>query len=93
MITYPFKFKTANKYLPAEAFSLILPLILNLRKVHDRRQDQDVPADGNRGRGDCRRVRDSYRVGNCGRQDSACRDGAHRDDCGACRVAHREHVF
>lgn len=30
MITYPFKFKTANKYLPAEAFSLILPLILNL---------------------------------------------------------------
>ena len=30
MITYPFKFKTANKYLPAEAFALILPLILNL---------------------------------------------------------------
>lgn len=30
MITYPFKFKRANKYLPAEAFSLILPLILNL---------------------------------------------------------------
>lgn len=30
MITYPFKFKKANKYLPAEAFSLLLPLILNL---------------------------------------------------------------
>lgn len=30
MITYPFKFRKANKYLPAEAFSLILPLILNL---------------------------------------------------------------
>ncbi len=30
MITYPFKFKKANKYLPAEAFSLILPLALNL---------------------------------------------------------------
>ena len=30
MITYPFKFKKANKYLPAEAFSLILPLVLNL---------------------------------------------------------------
>ncbi len=30
MITYPFKFRKANKYLPAESFSLILPLILNL---------------------------------------------------------------
>lgn len=30
MITYPFKFKKANKFFPAEAFSLILPLILNL---------------------------------------------------------------
>ena len=30
MITYPFKFRKANKYFPAEAFSLILPLILNL---------------------------------------------------------------
>jgi len=30
MITYPFKFKKANKYLPAECFSLLLPLILNL---------------------------------------------------------------
>ena len=30
MITYPFKFKKADKYFPAEAFSLILPLILNL---------------------------------------------------------------
>lgn len=30
MITYPFKFKKANKYLPAECFSLILPLVLNL---------------------------------------------------------------
>ena len=30
MITYPFKFKKANKYLPAECFSLILPLALNL---------------------------------------------------------------
>ena len=30
MITYPFKFRKANKYLPAECFSLLLPLILNL---------------------------------------------------------------
>ncbi len=30
MITYPFKFRKANKYLPAECFALILPLILNL---------------------------------------------------------------
>lgn len=30
MITYPFKFKKANKYLPAECFSLLLPLLLNL---------------------------------------------------------------
>ncbi len=30
MITYPFKFRKANKYLPAESFSLILPLFLNL---------------------------------------------------------------
>jgi hypothetical protein len=30
MITYPFKFRRANKYFPAEAFSLLLPLILNL---------------------------------------------------------------
>ena len=30
MITYPFKFRKANKYLPAESFALILPLILNL---------------------------------------------------------------
>lgn len=30
MITYPFKFKRANKYFPAECFSLVLPLILNL---------------------------------------------------------------
>ncbi len=30
MITYPFKFKKANKYLPAECFSLLLPLVLNL---------------------------------------------------------------
>ncbi len=30
MITYPFKFRKANKFFPAEAFSLILPLILNL---------------------------------------------------------------
>jgi len=30
MITYPFKFRKANKYLPAESFSLILPLVLNL---------------------------------------------------------------
>lgn len=29
MITYPFKFRKANKYLPAECFSLLLPLILN----------------------------------------------------------------
>lgn len=30
MITYPFKFRKANKYLPAECFSLLLPLVLNL---------------------------------------------------------------
>lgn len=30
MITYPFKFRKANKYLPAESFALILPLILNI---------------------------------------------------------------
>ncbi len=30
MITYPFKFRKANKYLPAESFALILPLVLNL---------------------------------------------------------------
>ena len=30
MITYPFKFRRANKYLPAECFALLLPLILNL---------------------------------------------------------------
>ncbi|MBR2875571.1 MAG: hypothetical protein IKC01_00360 [Clostridia bacterium] len=30
MITYPFKFRKASKYFPAEAFSLLLPLILNL---------------------------------------------------------------
>ena len=30
MITYPFKFKKANKYLPAECFSILLPLVLNL---------------------------------------------------------------
>lgn len=29
MITYPFKFRKANKYLPAESFALILPLVLN----------------------------------------------------------------
>jgi hypothetical protein len=29
MITYPFKFRRANKYLPAECFALLLPLILN----------------------------------------------------------------
>ena len=30
MITYPFKFRRANKYLPAECFAVLLPLILNL---------------------------------------------------------------
>lgn len=30
MITYPFKFRRANKYLPAECFAILLPLILNL---------------------------------------------------------------
>ncbi len=30
MITYPFKFKKLNQYLPAEMFSLMLPLVLNL---------------------------------------------------------------
>lgn len=30
MITYPFKFKKLNKYLPAEFVTLIIPLILNL---------------------------------------------------------------
>ncbi|MBE6748239.1 MAG: hypothetical protein E7557_03310 [Ruminococcaceae bacterium] len=36
MITYPFKFKKANKYFPAEAFSLVLPLLLNLILNPDR---------------------------------------------------------
>lgn len=30
MITYPFKFKKLNKYLPAEFVTLLIPLILNL---------------------------------------------------------------
>lgn len=30
MITYPFKFRRASKYFPEEAFSLLLPLLLNL---------------------------------------------------------------
>ena len=30
MITYPFKFRKANKYFPAECFALFLPLILNI---------------------------------------------------------------